>query len=148
MSRLLTLLLLYEGGYGVGRYVSLERLIAETKGSYYDALGASTESWHQGAHDIYPWLSYFLGVVIAACKEFEERVGAVQGVRGSKRAAVLQFIRSSLADEFTFDEIRMACPSVSDSHIRKVLDELKRIGAVRALSTGRSARWKRLSTDF
>ena len=45
MSRLLSLLLLYKGGYEVGRFVSLERLIEETKETYYDALGRSTIGW-------------------------------------------------------------------------------------------------------
>lgn len=148
MSRLLTLLLLYHAGYDVGRYVSLERLIAETKGTYYDALEASTRSWNEGAHDIYPWISYFLGVELAACKEFEEQVGAMQRVRGSKTAAVQQLIRSAISDEFTLGDIRQACPSVSDAQIRKVLDRLKKRGAVRLIRAGRYARYKRLTTEF
>lgn len=148
MSRLLTLLLLYDAGYGVGRYVSLERLVADSKETYYDALKASTASWEDGGHDIYPWARYFLGIVIAAYKEFEDRVGSIQGVRGAKKAAVIQFVRSTLSDEFTFDDIRTACPSVSDSTIQKTLIELKKNGAVKPLSSGRSARWKRLTNDF
>src|SRR5712691_1892260 len=42
MSRLLTLLLLYRRGYEVGRYISLEKLIADTKETYYEALAACT----------------------------------------------------------------------------------------------------------
>jgi Fic family protein len=41
MARLLTLLLLYQSGYGVGRFISLERLINEARDGYYDALQAS-----------------------------------------------------------------------------------------------------------
>ncbi len=61
MSRLLTLLLLYRAGYGVGRYVSLERIVAETRETYYETLAASTEGWHDGHHDPYPWLRYLVG---------------------------------------------------------------------------------------
>ena len=38
MSRLLTLLMLYQNGYLVGQYISIEKAIADTKDSYYDAL--------------------------------------------------------------------------------------------------------------
>lgn len=38
MARLLTLLLLYQAGYEVGRYISLEQLIEQTRESYYDTL--------------------------------------------------------------------------------------------------------------
>ncbi len=42
MSRLLTLLLLYQNDYIVGKYISLEKLIEGTKDSYYDALQESS----------------------------------------------------------------------------------------------------------
>lgn len=38
MSRLLTLLLLYKANYMVGKYISIEKIIEETKESYYDTL--------------------------------------------------------------------------------------------------------------
>jgi len=147
MARLLTLLLLYTGGYQVGRYISLEQVIAETKETYYEALGASTVGWHEDAHDPEPWLRYFLGVVIAAYRRFEERGAGLAG-RGSKGEAVRHFIRSSLSDEFTIADIRRAAPGVSDDHIRKVLAALRADGVIEGASRGRSAKYRRLRTDF
>jgi fic family protein len=43
MSRLLTLLLFYKFGYFVGRYISIEMLIEESKESYYEELQRSSE---------------------------------------------------------------------------------------------------------
>jgi Fic family protein len=77
MSRLLTLLALYQSDYEVGRFISLERLINESKETYYEALHAAGHGWHEGEHDLGPWLNYFLGIVAAAYNEFEERVGAI-----------------------------------------------------------------------
>jgi len=147
MSRLLTLLLLYRTGYEVGRFISLEKLIADTKDTYYEALHASTVGWHEGDHSVEPWLRYFLGVLIAAYRAFEARVGAVGG-RGSKTEAVRNFVRSSPSDEFTLDDIRIACPGVSDDLIRKVLRDLRDEGAVEAPTRGRSARYRRVRTDL
>lgn len=62
MSRLLTLLLLYHFDYAVGRYISLERIFEETKEGYYETLEASSQGWHQGQHDVKPWLDYFWGI--------------------------------------------------------------------------------------
>ena len=42
MSRLLTLLLLYRAGYIVGKYISIEKLIENTKELYYDCLQQSS----------------------------------------------------------------------------------------------------------
>lgn len=43
MSRLLTLLMLYKAGYIAGKYVSIEKMIEQTKDSYYESLRLSSE---------------------------------------------------------------------------------------------------------
>jgi Fic family protein len=73
VSRLLTLLALYQHGYEVGKYISLERLIEESRADYYDVLRQSSEGWHEGRHDLLPWLNYFLAVLKRAYREIEER---------------------------------------------------------------------------
>ncbi len=83
---------LYQAGYEVGRYVSLERLVQESSETYYEALQAAGIGWHTDEHDITPWLDYLLGIVAAGYKEFESRLGTVAG-RGSKREAIRQFVR-------------------------------------------------------
>ena len=144
MSRLITLWLLYIIGHDVGRFISIEKLIDESKESYYDSLGRSTEGWHDGEHDLGPWTSYFLGILIAAYREFESRASVLVG-RGSKKALITTFIDSLLAEEFTVSAVRENAPGVSDAYISKVLSELKKAGVVQSLGTGRSARWRRLS---
>lgn len=73
VSRLLTLLTLYHLGHDVGRYVSLERIIEQSKESYYEALQTSSVGWHDDSHDVMPWFQYFLSTVHTAYREFEER---------------------------------------------------------------------------
>lgn len=75
VSRLLTLLALYQHGYEVGRYISLERLIEESRADYYDVLRRSSERWHEGRHDLLPWLNYFLSTVKRSYRELEEQAG-------------------------------------------------------------------------
>lgn len=147
MSRLLTLLALYQSGYQVGRFISLERLINESKETYYEALEAAGHGWHEDAHDIKPWLSYFLGILNAAHKEFESRVGVLGG-KGAKEEAVRQFIRSSVSDEFTVAEIRQFAAGVSQSHLSKTLARLRDQGVIEPVGAGRAARWRRLRSDF
>jgi Fic family protein len=71
VSRLLTLLALYQHGYEVGRYVSLERLIEESRAEYYEALHRSSEGWHEGRHDLLPWLNFFLAILKRAYRELD-----------------------------------------------------------------------------
>lgn len=84
LARLLSLLLLYHAGYEVGRFISLERIIERSKETYYEALGLSSQGWHEGAHDIRPWVDYFLGVMIAAYKGLESRLESLTSPRGAK----------------------------------------------------------------
>ncbi len=71
ISRLLTLLALYQHGYEVGRYVSLERIVEESQGDYYEALRVSSQGWHEGRHDLMPWLNDFLTVLKRAYRELD-----------------------------------------------------------------------------
>jgi Fic family protein len=146
MSRLITLWLLYIVGHDVGRYISIEKLIDASRETYYEALGSSTRGWHQGEHSLEPWTSYFLGILLAAYKEFESRTGALAG-RGPKRALITSFIDSLMVDEFTIADVRQAAPGVSDGYINRVLSQLKDEDRIKSLGTGRSARWRRLSRD-
>jgi len=70
VARLITLMLLYHFGYEVGRYISLERIVEATKEGYYDTLEASSQGWHDGRHDVMPWLEYFWGTLLRAYREF------------------------------------------------------------------------------
>lgn len=147
MSRLITSLLLYHSGFEVGRYVSWEKLIEESRQTYYEALDSSTQGWHEGDHDVKPWLSYFLGVLIAAYTELERRV-EIGGGRGSKSAAVHQFVRANVSDVFTIGDIRRVAPHVGDQQIGRVLRELRADGVLAREGAGRGTRWRRLRREF
>ena len=142
MARLLTLLLLYAAGYEVGRYISLERIIENTKETYYEALRLSGLRWEKGQHDLTPWHQYSLGVLVYAYREFEERVGEVMAASGGKRQIVRAAI-GRLADEFTVGELRRVCPTVSQATIRQVLVGMKEAGEIELAQTGRYARWRK-----
>lgn len=75
VSRLLLLLVCYQLGFEVGRYISLERLIEENKERYYETLEESSQNWHDGKHDPWPFVNYLLFILKNAYREFEERVG-------------------------------------------------------------------------
>lgn len=56
---------------GVGRYVSLEQIIANTADGYYETLLSSTHGWHEQAHHPWPWLTYFVSTLTTAYDTFE-----------------------------------------------------------------------------
>ena len=142
VSRLLTLLALYQHGYEVGRYVSLERLVEESKEDYYHVLRQSSQRWHDAKHDLLPWLNHFLAVIRRAYGEFEQRAGQIKAPRGAKSALVLDAIERQLG-EFSVADLQRECPGVSLDMIRHLLDQQRKAKKVKCLGTGRSARWQK-----
>lgn len=140
VARLLTLLLLYHFDYEVGRYISIERVYEATKESYYETLEASSQGWHEGRHDPYPWLNYFWGVLLRAYREFEERVGEVRSGRGAKAAQVREAVLARSAP-FSISDIEAACAGVSRDTVRLVLRVMKNEGLIASTGKGRSAKW-------
>ena len=122
MSRLLTTLLLYRAGYVVGRYVSLEKKIADLKDLYYDSLNMSQNGWHEGEDDPTPFIKYILKTIIAAYKDFEERIEIIdikEPAIEQVRAAVYKKI-----GKFTKSEIMEMCPKLGRASVENSLTAL------------------------
>ena len=142
VSRLLTLLALYQHGFMVGKYISIERIVEQSKETYYETLNKSSQKWHEAKHNVIPWFNYFLGTVLAAYKEFEERAENIKPGRGAKTQIVTQAIERQVG-EFAISEIEGECPGVSRPMIRVILEGLRAKGKIEVLGTGRSARWRK-----
>ena len=143
-ARLLTLQLLYHFDCAVGRYISLERIFEESKESYYETLEASSQGWHEGRHDIAPWLGYFWGALLRAYKEFEERVGQIEHRRGAKGDRVrAEVLKRTLP--FSISELEDACPGVGRDMVRLVLRAMKSEGLIAPTGKGRGAKWVRIA---
>jgi len=143
VSRLLTLLALYQHGFTVGKYISIERIIEQSKETYYEVLNKSSQKWHDAKHDVMPWFHYFLGTVISAYKEFEDRAGNVKPSRGTKSKIVINAIERQVG-EFTLADIEKECLSVSREMIKIIFRQEQKAGKIHSLGKGRSAKWQKI----
>lgn len=136
MSRLLTLLLLYRSGYLVGKYISIEKIIADSKETYYEALQQSSVGWHEEINDYIPFARYMLGVILAAYREFSSRVYLL--VKGTKTKAerVREIIKNHLGT-ITKSEIKIQCPDISTVTVQRVLSDLLEQGEITKIGGGR-----------
>jgi Fic family protein len=137
-------MLLYHFDYQMGRFVSLERIVEETRETYYESLEASSRRWHDGKHDLGPWLRYSWGVLLRAYRELEERVGLITTGRGAKTEHVRRAVERRLTP-FAISDIEAECPGVSRDMIRVVLRQLREEGALEVVGAGRGAKWRRRS---
>lgn len=122
MSRLLTTLLLYRAGYVIGKYISLESKIGKNKVLYYDALEECQQGWHENKEDSTPFIKYLLRIILAAYRDFEERVDLV----GEKLPAV-ELVRRAVygkIGKFTKSDIMELCPTIGKTSVESSIKTL------------------------
>ena len=136
MSRLLTTLLLYRSGYYVGRYISLEAIIAKIKDSYYDALSESQEGWHEGNDDPIPFVKYLLSVIDMAYRDFEDRLKLVQTKVNANELVELAFEKK--IGKVRKTDIVELCPNISVSAVDKGIAKMLADGKIEKLGNGKN----------
>ena len=140
MSRLLTLLLLYKFGYFVGRYISIEMLIEESKETYYEELQRSSERWHTGENDEIPFIRCMLGVLLKAYRECDDRFNLIGNEKLTSPERVLSVIQRSL-EPLSKKDIMILCPDISQRTIERALKELNDNSKIKQIGTGRSTKY-------
>ena len=140
MSRLLTLLLLYRAEYFVGKYISIEKIISDSKETYYETLQESSRGWHENENNYAPFVRYLLGVVLAAYREFESRLELLADDKLNKADRVRETIKNHLG-AITKSEILGLCPDVSEVTIERALNDLKKEGVILKIGGGRYTKY-------
>lgn len=143
VSRLATTLLLQSHGFQVARYISLERLVEESKDEYYRVLRLCSQGWHEGKNEIIPWCNYFFSLIRSGYREFQRQVESVEA-RPAKSDLVRQAVLAQV-EQFTLADVSAQLPAASPQLIKKVLAELKSAGRVQLVGRGRGARWQVVS---
>lgn len=142
MSRLLTLLLMYRSGYIVGKYISLEMLIEKTKETYYEVLEASSRNWHEGRNTYFPFVKYYLEIILAAYKEFSMRVELMRNRSLSKPERIRALFDTTL-QKLTKRMILEKFPDISTSTIELALASLLKEGYIIKIGAGRNTAYIR-----
>ena len=140
MSRLLTLLLLYQSGFIVGKYISIEKIIEQSKETYYEALQDSSVKWHENKNDYKPFVNYMLGVVINAYKEFESRVKLLTNPNYSKADRIREIIKEHIGT-ITKSELLDMNPDISDTTVQRTLAELLKNNDILKIGGGRYTKY-------
>lgn len=140
MSRLLTLLLLYQSDYIVGKYISIEKIIEESKETYYEVLQDSSLNWHENENDYKPFVNYMLGVIVNAYKEFESRVELVTNPNLSKSDRIRKIIKNHIGT-ITKSELLEMNPDVSDTTVQRTLAELLKNNEIKKIGGGRYTKY-------
>lgn len=143
MSRILTLLLLYKFGYFVGRYISIEMLIEESKDTYYEELKKSDEKWHTGENDELFFMKYMLSIIMKAYKECDDRFKLIAKNKLSSSERVFLVIQKSL-EPLSKKDIMIFCPDISQRTVERALKELQDNEKIKQVGSGRSTKYVKI----
>ena len=141
MSRLLTLLLLYKAGYIVGKYISIEKIIEETKETYYDSLEKSSVNWHANENDYSYFVEYYLGVILSAYVEFSSRVEYMVNKKSTAIERICIIFKESVSP-INKAYLMEKCPDISETTIERALSALLREHKIEKISGGRFTEYK------
>ncbi len=142
ISRLLAIAALYEQGFEIGRYVSLERFVEQSLAEYFEAMRVSSKDWVEGTHNILPWLNYFFTVVQRGCREFERRTNESASARGTK-IPLVEVAIDILPREFSREDLEKTCPGVSGETVGRALRQLRRNGSLICVQHGGMVTWRK-----
>lgn len=140
MSRLLTLLLLYKSGYIVGKYISIEKLVENTKETYYETLEKSSVGWHENENNYECFVEYYLGILLSAYREFSNRVEYVTNKKTTIKNRVEIIIKKHLG-KISKKEIVEICPDISEGSIERAIKQLLDEGKVLKITGGRYTKY-------
>lgn len=146
MSRLLMLLLFYRAGYIVGKYISVEKQIENSKDTYYETLYDSSVRWHENENDYAPFIRYYLGTLQKAYSEFENRVDYISE-KGLSKAERIKAIIERKIGKITKAEILETCPDISKITVERTLAALVKVGYIIKIGAGRSTAYGKTGKD-
>lgn len=140
-SRLLTVLMLYNNGFDVCRYVSMDEHIALTRSEYYAALAQSSKGWMENDWTYVPFVRYFLRTLLECYMDLDTRFAVVGDRRMSKGDRVAAMLENSLVP-VSKRQICVALSDISPRTVESVLARLQSEGKVEKVGSYRDARYK------
>lgn len=140
ISRLLSLLLLYQNDFDAGKYISFEEQINQRKGNYYNALKQSSKGWHDNKNDYAPFMQEFLLELYHCYKELDKRFAIIGSGKITKQARVEATVLNSLTP-ISKNEICKILPDISATTVELVLGEMVRNGSILKVGAGRNTKY-------
>ncbi|MBR4470744.1 MAG: Fic family protein [Erysipelotrichaceae bacterium] len=145
LSRLLTLLILYQEGYDIGKYISYEKEIENYKWNYYEELRKSQIGWHENENDYSSFIIFHYQILYRCYKKISELINE-DDLSLSKAKRIEKTIMNSVIP-ISKNEISEKLPDVSITTIEKALSDLIKDNKIRKIGDKRNARYIQNEVD-
>lgn len=142
MSRLLTLLLLYQNGYDVGKYISIEKEIEKDKNRYYDVLYQSSINWDLNKNNYWPFINHFILILTKVYKQLDDRFIGVSNKKGVKTKRIENILLNSLYPT-SKQQIAKLLPDISITTIEAVIGKMLKENRIEKIGNKRNALYRK-----
>ena len=146
MSRLLSLLMMYKEDLDIGKYISFEEQINQSKERYYNSLKRSSEGWHENENDYVPFIEDFIGTLYLCYKELDRRFITIGDKKMNKTNRIEAAVLNSIFP-ISKREICELLLDVSETTVEYVLSEMVKNGKIKRIGNNRNARYIRNEKD-
>lgn len=143
MAKILTLLLLNNNNYEVGRFTSLGRIYEDDRIMYFRSIFNKRVDLDTRCYNLNKWLDYFLDFILLSYEGLSEKLNLNNDKRETKTKRIEKIVNSTLG-YFTKDDIRAQCPDIPEPTINRVFNNLRKNGKIEVIAKGRSAKWKKI----
>ena len=133
-------MLLYKSGYIVGKYISIEKIVENTKESYYDTLKQSSIDWYTNNNNYEFFIEYYLGIILSAYKEFSNRLEYITNKKMTVKERTETIIKNNLG-KISKNEIVNMCTDISQGSIERALRELLKEERILKIVGGRYTKY-------
>lgn len=142
ISRLLTLLLLYQAGFDAGKYISFEAQINQRKNLYYEDLRKSSLGWHENQNNYFYFVENFLVTLLHCYKELDGRFATVNSKKINKTSRIEATVLNSIVP-ISKQEICEILPDISMTTVEYVLGKMVKAGKVIKIGKSSATRYYR-----
>ena len=125
----------------VGKYISIEKIIEETKESYYDTLEKSSIKWNNNENDYSYFAEYYLGIILNAYRDFDSRLNIVETKKLTSYDRIINIFKDNIIP-INKSFILNKCPDLSEITIERNLNKLLNEDKIIKISGGRYTKYK------
>ena len=118
-------------------------MIEKTKETYYEVLQASSSGWHDHNNSYEPFVKYYLGIMLKAYNEFEDRIENLKYRKLSKPERIKAVFEKKVG-KVTKKEIMELCPDISKVTVERTLTALVKSGYIAKVGAGPSTGYVRI----
>lgn len=140
--------LILKSGFTVFKYVTFFDKLIKYKDKLEDATLAASLHYSEGYSDTRKLNEIIIDILLDSYHEIEDNLNSYTFEYKNTKEDLIMGIILKLPQEFTRDDIKQKEPLISDSTINRALAKLSKENKIRALGTGRSAKWLKLQSDI